>query len=92
MTLTNTQKAITRMVSDATGLSWSSHNADERLNARTLLLDCMAKAPLNVTQEEIDKAINEGAMKTTKRKPYPRSKDFLMSLHDALLDDIWNKL
>lgn len=92
MTLTSTQQAISRMVSDYTGLAWTSHNADERLNARTLLLDCIDKAPMDISQKEIDDAVAEGSMKVGKRKPYPRSKDFLSSLHDALLDDIWTKL
>jgi len=92
MILTSTQQAITRMVSDSTGFEWTNYNADERCSSRTLLLSCIEKAPLNVSQDEIDKAVAEGSMKVGKRKPYPRSKDFLLSLHDALLDDIWSKL
>lgn len=82
--LTNTQRAISRMVTDTVGFKLTSYNTADRAIARSVLLEHIAKAPEQLSQKEFAKAM-EG-------KKHKRTKDFVRTLADAMKDEIWRTL
>ena len=68
MTLTRTQQAIAKMVSDNAKHKWQDYGANDRSSARSFILS----------------RINKPA--------YKSKKDLLITLADALQDDIWKVL
>jgi hypothetical protein len=84
VSLTKTQHAIAKMVTNAIGFSWTSYNNADRSVARNLLLRHISTAPEKLSQRDWARMM-EG-----KGKKY--TKDCLRSLSDALKDDIWRVL
>jgi hypothetical protein len=82
--LTNTQTAVSRMVSDAIGFKWTSYNTADRAVARTLLLEHAKTAPEQLSAKEFARAING--------KKHKHTKDFIYTLADAMNDSIWKVL
>lgn len=82
--LSRSQQAIAKMVSNATGFSWTSYNNEDRSSARSILLRHISTAPERLSQRDWSRMM-EG-------KGQKRTKDYLRSLHDALQDDIWKML
>ena len=82
--LTNTQRAISRMVTDTVGFKLTSYNSADRAVARTILLEHEKKAPEQLSAKEFAKAM-EG-------KKHKRTKDFVRTLADAMKDEIWRTL
>lgn len=84
LSLTKTQQAIAKMVTNAINFSWTSYNNADRSVARSLLLRHISTAPEKLSQRDWTRMM-EG-----KGKKY--TKDCLRSLADALKDDIWRVL
>lgn len=82
--LTNTQRAISRMVADTIGFKLSSYNSADRAIARSLLLEHEKKAPEHLSAKEFAKAMAG--------KNHKRTKDFVRTLADAMQDEIWRTL
>jgi hypothetical protein len=82
--LTNTQRAISRMVTDTVGFKWASYNAADRAVARTLLMEHVKKAPEQLSEKEFAKAMQG--------KKHKRTKDFVYTLANAMKDEIWRTL
>ena len=68
MSLTKTQQAIARMVSDNAKHKWKDYSSNDRSSARSFILS----------------SINKPAHK--------KKRDLLITLADALQDDIWKVL
>ena len=82
--LTNTQRAISRMVADTVGFKLTSYNAEDRAAARSILLEHEKSAPAQLSAKESAKAIAG--------KKHKRTKDFVRTLADAMQDEIWRTL
>jgi hypothetical protein len=74
--LTNSQRAIARMVKDASGYSLSCYSADDRAAARNQLLAMVPKAPDNAPAN----------------KPAKRTKAYFRTLADSMEDSVWRFL
>lgn len=74
--LTNSQRAISRMVKDASGYSLSCYSADDRAAARTKLLAMVPKAPDHAP-------VNQ---------PAKRTKAYFRTLADSMDDSVWRFL
>ena len=74
--LTRSQRAIARMVKDASGYSLSCYSRDDRAAARTKLLALVPQAPDHAP--------------TT--KPAKRTKAYFRTLADSMEDTIWRFL
>ena len=74
--LTRSQRAIARMVQDASGYSLSCYSRDDRAVARTRLLALVPQAP--------DHAPGN--------KPAKRTKAYFRTLADSMEDNIWRFL
>jgi len=74
--LTRSQRAIARMVKDASGYSLSCYSADDRAAARTKLLAMVSKAPDHAPAH----------------KPAKRTKAYFRTLADSMEDNIWRYL
>jgi hypothetical protein len=68
MSLTKTQQAIARMVSDNAKHKWQDYSSNDRSSARSFILS------------RVDKPTNK------------KKRDLLITLADALQDDIWQFL
>jgi len=74
--LTRSQRAIARMVQDASGYALSCYSQDDRLAARNKLLAIVPTAP--------DYAPSN--------KPAKRTKAFFVTLADSMEDNVWRYL
>lgn len=74
--LTRSQRAIARMVKDASGYSLSCYSRDDRAVARTKLLAMASKAPDHAPTS----------------KPAKRTKAYFRTLADSMEDNVWRYL
>jgi hypothetical protein len=74
--LTRSQRAIARMVQNASGYKLTSYSRDDRAAARTKLLALVPQAPDHAPA----------------RKPAKRTKAYFRTLADSMEDDIWRFL
>ena len=74
--LTRSQRAIARMVKDASGYALSCYSVNDRAVARTKLLAMVSKAPDHAPVSY----------------PAKRTKAFFLTLADSMQDDIWRFL
>jgi|DEB0MinimDraft_3_1074331.scaffolds.fasta_scaffold386651_1 hypothetical protein len=74
--LTRSQRAIARMVKDASGYSLSCYSRDDRAAARTKLLALVPQAPDHAPSN----------------KPAKRTKAYFRTLADSMEDSVWRFL
>lgn len=74
--LTRSQRAIARMVKDASGYALSCYSRDDRAIARTKLLAMVSKAPDHAPAS----------------KPAKRTKAYFRTLADSMEDSVWRYL
>jgi len=74
--LTRSQRAIARMVKDASGYTLSCYSADDRAIARIKLLAMVPKAPDHAPSN----------------KPAKRTKAYFRTLADSMEDNVWRYL
>lgn len=84
ISLTRTQQAIAKMVTNAIGFSWTSYNNADRAVARSIILRHIFTAPEQLSPKDWTRMMEGKGKKYTKA--------YLRSLSDALKDDIWRVL